>query len=63
MVRPAGQRQGEGYNYGMVKLYVVARVVARLDAHAASVHMASTFARLDGHLAAPPDVRRYAKLG
>ena len=36
---------------------------ARLDAHAASAHIASTFARLDGHLAAPPDVRRYTKLG
>ncbi len=36
---------------------------ARLDVHAASAHIASTFARLDGHLAAPPDVRRYTKLG
>lgn len=33
---------------------------AALDAHAKSAHIASTFAKLDGHLAAPPDVRRYS---
>lgn len=33
---------------------------AALDAHARSHHMTSTFATLDGHLAAPPDVRRYS---
>lgn len=33
---------------------------AALDAHARSHHLTSTFARLDGHLAAPPDVRRYS---
>ena len=32
---------------------------AALDAHAASDHIKATFARLDGHLAAPVDVRRY----
>ena len=31
-----------------------------LDAHARSAHIASTFEALDGHLAAPLDVRRYA---
>ena len=31
-----------------------------LDAHARSPHIESAFARLDGHLAAPPDVRRYS---
>jgi quinol monooxygenase YgiN len=36
---------------------------AALDAHAASAHIASTFSRLDGHLAAPADVRRYSKVG
>src|SRR5688572_7698061 len=36
---------------------------ALLDRHAASPHLASTFAALDGHLAAPPDVRRYQCLG
>jgi quinol monooxygenase YgiN len=34
-----------------------------LDAHAASAHLRDTFAALDGHLASPPDVRRYAKVG
>jgi quinol monooxygenase YgiN len=34
-----------------------------LEAHAASAHMASTFERLIGHLAGPPDVRRYARVG
>jgi quinol monooxygenase YgiN len=33
---------------------------AALDAHGLTEHMASTFAQLDGHLAAPPDVRRYS---
>ena len=33
---------------------------AALDAHSRSEHLRSTFARLDGHLAAPPDVRRYS---
>lgn len=33
---------------------------AALDAHAASAHMEATFKGLDGHLAAPPDVRRYS---
>jgi quinol monooxygenase YgiN len=36
---------------------------AALDAHASSSHIAATFARLDGHLATAPDVRRYAKVG
>jgi quinol monooxygenase YgiN len=31
-----------------------------LDAHARSAHIESTFKGLDGHLAAPPDVRRYS---
>ena len=35
---------------------------AALDAHARSAHIAATFAALDGHLAAPPDVRRYEYL-
>ena len=30
-----------------------------LDAHAASAHVASAFAILNAHVAAPPDVRRY----
>jgi quinol monooxygenase YgiN len=30
-----------------------------LDAHATSAHIEATFRELDGHLAAPPDVRRY----
>ncbi|HJR58942.1 MAG TPA: putative quinol monooxygenase [Vicinamibacterales bacterium] len=33
-----------------------------LDAHARSPHIAAAFARLDGHLAAPPDVRRYSHI-
>jgi quinol monooxygenase YgiN len=33
---------------------------AALDAHAASAHIEATFKGLDGHLAAPPDVRRYS---
>ena len=33
---------------------------AALDAHARSAHIASTFQALDGHLASPPDVRRYS---
>ena len=33
--------------------------VAALHAHSQSAHIASTFAELDGHLAAVPDVRRY----
>jgi len=32
---------------------------AALDAHGRSAHIAAGLARLDGHLAAPPDVRRY----
>jgi quinol monooxygenase YgiN len=32
---------------------------AALDAHGRSPHIAAGFARLDGHLAGPPDVRRY----
>lgn len=36
---------------------------AALDAHAASTHIATTFARLEGHLAGPADVRRYSKVG
>jgi quinol monooxygenase YgiN len=36
---------------------------AALDSHAASTHIAVTFARLDGHLAGPVDVRRYSKVG
>jgi quinol monooxygenase YgiN len=36
---------------------------AALDAHAASAHIRDTFAVLDGHLVAPPDVRRYSKVG
>ena len=36
---------------------------ASLDAHAASPHLARTFAALDGHLAATPDVRRYRFVG
>lgn len=32
---------------------------AALDAHSRSPHIAETFAGLDGHLVAPPDVRRY----
>jgi quinol monooxygenase YgiN len=36
---------------------------AALEAHAASAHIRDTFAALDGHLAAPADVRRYAKVG
>ncbi len=31
-----------------------------LNAHARSVHIEATFKGLDGHLAAPPDVRRYS---
>ena len=31
-----------------------------LDAHARSAHIETTFRALDGHLAAPPDVRRYS---
>lgn len=31
-----------------------------LDAHARSAHIETTFGALDGHLAAPPDVRRYS---
>ena len=33
---------------------------AALDAHAQSAHIASAFAKLSDHLAAPPDVRRYS---
>ena len=33
--------------------------VAALDAHSRSAHIADTFRRLEGHLAAPADVRRY----
>lgn len=33
---------------------------AALDAHAHSAHVAVAFRALDGHLAAPPDVRRYS---
>jgi quinol monooxygenase YgiN len=33
---------------------------AALDAHAQSDHIRAAFAALDGHLAAPPDVRRYS---
>jgi quinol monooxygenase YgiN len=33
---------------------------AALDAHAQSAHIADAFHKLDGHLAAPPDVRRYS---
>ena len=33
---------------------------AALDAHARSAHIESTFTDLDGHLASPPDVRRYS---
>jgi quinol monooxygenase YgiN len=36
---------------------------ATLDAHAASAHIRATFTALHGHLASPPDVRRYAKVG
>ena len=32
---------------------------AALYAHSQSAHIAATFKDLDGHLAAPPDVRRY----
>jgi quinol monooxygenase YgiN len=31
-----------------------------LDAHARSAHVAAGFRALDGHLAVPPDVRRYS---
>jgi quinol monooxygenase YgiN len=31
-----------------------------LDAHAQSPHIASTFAKLNGHLSGTPDVRRYS---
>ena len=33
---------------------------AALDAHARSAHLERTFKALDGHLVAPPDVRRYS---
>ena len=33
---------------------------AALDAHAGSAHLESAFRALDGHLALPPDVRRYS---
>lgn len=33
---------------------------AALDAHARSAHIEKTFKELDGHLEAPPDVRRYS---
>ena len=33
---------------------------AALEAHAQSEHLRSTFAKLDGHLEAPADVRRYS---
>lgn len=33
-----------------------------IDAHAVSEHIRSTFEKLDGHLAAPPDVRRYSMI-
>lgn len=33
---------------------------AALDQHAQSAHIRSAFAKLDGHLAAPADVRRYS---
>jgi quinol monooxygenase YgiN len=33
---------------------------AALDAHARSAHIENTFTELDGHLEAPPDVRRYS---
>lgn len=33
---------------------------AALDAHSQSAHIAAGFAQLAGHLAAPPDVRRYS---
>jgi quinol monooxygenase YgiN len=36
---------------------------AALDAHAVSAHIRAAFAALEGHLASPPDVRRYAKVG
>jgi quinol monooxygenase YgiN len=36
---------------------------AALDVHAASPHIRAVFTALDGHLASPPDVRRYAKIG
>jgi quinol monooxygenase YgiN len=36
---------------------------AELDAHAQSAHIRSTLEALQGHLAAAPDVRRYAKVG
>ena len=32
---------------------------AALDAHSTSSHIAAGFAQLDGHVAGPPDVRRY----
>ena len=35
---------------------------AALDAHSRSAHIAAGFARLEGHLAAPRDVRRYRYL-
>ena len=33
---------------------------AALDAHARSAHIKEVFTNLDGHLAAPADVRRYS---
>lgn len=34
-----------------------------LDVHAVSPHIRTTFERLEGHLAAAPDVRRYSRVG
>jgi quinol monooxygenase YgiN len=35
---------------------------AELDAHGVTAHIRDTFTALDGHLAGPPDVRRYTSV-
>lgn len=35
---------------------------AALDAHAVSPHIKAVFEKLEGHLAAPADVRRYSRV-